>query len=149
MTVPLYGELASFGSGASLVTFPRNVSYLETNNRKRKTAYAFQIGQAYPVDLLGGGVGPLASPTVTFTYYILATTPALVEAAYNLLETQLQATNTDTTAGERNLLTVYLADGVTTAVAPARFEDCSPSVADRGPFHACLHISFTLLGPFV
>lgn len=147
--VPLYGELSTFGSGGTLVMFPRNVSYLETNSRKRKTAYAYQIGKAYPVDLLGGGVGPLSQPTIVFTYYILAATPAAVEAAYNLLETQLQATNADGTSGESNPLTVYQGDGVTTVTAPARFEDCSPVVADRGPYHACLHLTFTLLGPFV
>lgn len=152
--VPVYAQLATFGQGGTLVTFPVNRSYLEVSNRKRNTKYAALLGQQYSVDISGGGVVALAQPTITFSYYMLATAgPGDVQALMNTLEAQLRAMNTDGTSGELNTLSVLVysgADATTqvTASCPARFEDMSPNVNDRGPFHWHGHISFTQLGDF-
>lgn len=146
--VPLHGELNTFGSGSPLVTFPRNHTYFENVTRKRGSKYAARLGQAYPVDILGGGVGPLTQPMYVAWYAIVGTTRGDVQAAYSLLEAQLAATNADGTSGEVNPLSVYAYDPSNTeviATATVRIDDVSTPNSDRGPYHQFVHISFTCL----
>lgn len=151
--VPVYAELASFGQGGTLVTFLAKRSFLEASSRKRTTKYAALLGRRYPKDISGGGVVALAQPLLTFTYYMLGNGPGDIQALMNTMEAQLQAANTDGTSGEVNPLSVLVysgADATTqvTASCPARFEDMSPNVNDRGPYSWRAHISFTQLGDF-
>lgn len=148
ITVPVYGELASFGAGGTLVTFPRQHTYIRSNPRKRKITTSQVVGRTYGVDTLGGGNAPLASQSITFMYWLVGSNSADVQTAFDALEAQCRSANTDGSSGETATLTIYNADFTTTVSAPARFEDASPSENDRTPSSLSVSLIFTIYADF-
>ena len=144
MTLPLYGQLESWGS----YTFASESSYISEWTLKRSRRYANLLGQAYPVDAMAGGVAPYESADITWIYWLVAsdaqiaagTAAQAVEEGFSSLVTLAEST------GEIQMLTVQLQDG-TTVTAQAALTDCTPRDSTREYSSMAWNIVFTILAP--
>ena len=152
--VPTYAELVSFGT----FNFPAKTTYLDADAFKLNAKYVSSLGSPHLDDYHAGGVAPYDSAEWTWVWYITAPDEIInpanrdaqvyIENLRSALLTLAGSTNTDGTSGQRQTLTVLLADDVTTVSAPARLVDLSQRSGDRNPYLLKQNVVFAVYGDF-